>query len=189
MKVVLLLLSLILCVGCTQNDSFWGPVLEVSPPNSVMGKYDVTLSSGRLLAKPEMEGEALEVDVIALTNKKYCQDKWFEYDLTSYFDPSGDVLRDNAPVWRATFNAEENKQTLHADNPIWSVWEASDATHLVIIAQGDAEEDARRMVIPLDRSRWIEDEIEIRLMGSGLVLRSRRLPPWPGQPKAKFKRY
>ena len=185
----MLLMGMFLMVGCTSNEGFWGPVLEVSPPNSVMGRYDVTLSSGRLLNKPDMESEELEVDVIALTNKKYCQDKWFEYDLTSYFDASGNALRDNSPVWRATFSAEENKQTLHADNPIWSIWESTNATHLVIIAEGDAKEDVRRMVIPLDRSRWIEDDIEIRLMGSGLVLKTRRLPPWPGQPSAKFQSY
>jgi len=189
MRMALLLLGLLFFGGCTQNEGFWGPVLEVSPPNSVMGKYDVTLSSGRLLNNTDVESRALEVDVIALTNKKYCQDKWFEYDLKSYFDPNGDTLRDNSPVWRATFSSTENKQTLQSDNPIWAIWEASNATHLVVVAQGDAEEDSRRIVIPLDRSRWLEDDIEIRLMGSGLVLRTRRLPPWPGQPSAKFQSY
>ena len=189
MRILVFLMGLMLLGGCTQNEGFWGPVLEVSPPNSVMGRYDVTLSTGRLLSKPELENEEVEVDVIALTNKKYCQDKWFEYDLTSYFDASGNALRDNSPVWRATFNSEEHKQTLTADNPIWSIWESTDATHLVIIADGESEEDSRRLVIPLDRSRWIEDDIEIRLMGSGLVLRTRRLPPWPGQPSEKFKSY
>ena len=189
MRFLMLLMGMVLMMGCTSNEGYWGPVLEVSPPNSVMGRYDVTLSTGRLLAKPEMVNEEVEVDVIALTNKKYCKDKWFEYDLTSYFDASGDALRDNSPVWRATFNSNENTQTLTSDNPIWSIWEASDATHLVIIAEGDAEEDARRMIIPLDRSRWLEDDIEIRVMVSGLVLRSRRLPPWPGQPSAKFQSY
>ena len=189
MRMPLLLIGTLFLGGCTQNEGFWGPVLEVSPPSSVMGRYDVTLSSGRLLNNSDVLDQALEVDVIALTNKKYCQDKWFEYDLTSYFDSNGDSLRDNSPVWRATFNTEEDKQTLQSDNPIWSIWEASDATHLVIIAQGDSIEESRRMVIPLDRSRWLEDDIEIRLMGSGLVLRSRRLPPWPGQPSAKFQQY
>jgi hypothetical protein len=181
---------LVILGGCASpKEGFWGPVLEVSPPNSVMGKYDVKLSTGRLLSTPEMTDKEVEVDVIALTNKKYCQDKWFEYDLTSYFDADGDKLRDGSPVWRATFSTEENEQILAADHPIWSVWESTDATHLVIIAEGSAEEDSRRMVIPLDRSRWLEDDIEIRLMSGGLVLRSRRLPPWPGQPNAKFKEY
>ncbi len=193
MRYLILFLTMILMTGCTQNTGFWGPVLEVSPPNSVMGRYDVTLSTGGMFSKPEFADRELEIDVIAMTNDQYCKEKWFEYDLLSYFDESGNELRDGAPVWRATFSANENSQTLSADNPIWSIWESTDATHLIIIANrggvGSSEDDSRRMVIPLDRSRWLENEIEMKLMGSGLVLRTRRLPPWPGQPSEKFKHY
>ena len=192
MKFLILFMTIALA-GCSQNTGFWGPVLEVSPPNSVMGRFDVIVSTGRLLTKPEQDGTELEIDVIAMTNDQYCKEKWFEYDLSNYFDAGGNILRDGAPIWRATFNSNENTQTLSEDNPIWSVWESTNATHLIIIAgevnEGSSGDDSRRLVIPLDRSRWLENEIEIRLMGSGLVLRSRRLPPWPGQPREQFKHY
>ena len=192
MRFIILLIGMILLTGCTQNTGFWGPVLEVSPPNSVMGRYDITLSTGRKLITSETNSE-IQIDVIAMTNDQYCKQKWFEYDLSSYFDPSGNELRDGAPVWRATLTADENSETLSAENPIWSIWEATDATHLIIIANevegGGVDEESRRMVIPLDRSRWLENGIDLKLMGSGLVLRTRRLPPWPGQPKSQFKHY
>ena len=84
--------------GCSQNTGFWGPVLEVSPPNSVMGRFDVIVSTGRLLTKPEQDGTELEIDVIAMTNNQYCKEKWFEYDLSNYFDAGGNILRDGAPI-------------------------------------------------------------------------------------------
>lgn len=179
--------------GCSRG--YWGPVLEVSPPDAVMGRYDVTVSAGRILDDPSMSGSEIEIDVIALTNEQYCKQGWFKHDLRTYFDGNGDALRDNAPVWKAIFRAGDPPKTLSSDDPHWALWEAEDATHLVIIAEhvGDiatkGNDDARRIVLPLDRSIWLENAIELRLMSSGLVLRTRRLPPWPGQPKKKLRHY
>ena len=180
-------------VGCSYKG-YWGPVLEVSPPDCVMGRYDVTVSSGRVLDDPSMEGTEIEIDVIALTNEQYCEQGWFKRNLLTYFNPEGDDLRDNAPVWKAKFQTGDGPKTLSANDPLWALWEAENATHLVIIAQRvDGNEtdndDARRIVLPLDRSRWLDDSIELRLMSSGLVLRTNRLPPWPGQPKEKLRHY
>ena len=78
MRIIILFIWMIWMTGCTQNTGFWGPVLEVAPPNSVMGRYDVTLSSGRKLIASETNSE-IQIDVIAMTNDQYCKQKWFEY--------------------------------------------------------------------------------------------------------------
>lgn len=188
------LIMCILLASCGCSGGYWGPVLEVSPPESVMGRYDVTVSSTATVAT--MPDENIEIDIIALTNDQYCEQKWFSCPLKSYFAGSGHALRDDSPTWRTDFpSGGAAARTLNADDPLWSVWEADGATHLVILAKqpgpgaSSGNDDARRLVLPLDRSRWLDDDIEVRLMSSGLVLRTRRLPPWPGQPKARFKRY
>ena len=178
--------------GC--GGGYWGPVLEVSPPECVMGQFAVTVSPGRFADEAAADGD-IAIDVIALTNEQYCVQGWFKHDLDEYFGLEGDVLRDGAPVWRARFSAgDKAPKTLAADDPHWAVWDAEGATHLVILAQQPlraegSSDEARRLVLPLDRSRWLNDAIDVRLMGSGLVLRTRRLPPWPGQPKEKRRRY
>lgn len=192
MRIPLCLLALLM-TGC--GGGYWGPVLEVSPPDAVMGRYDVSVSTGRILDAPSMSERVIQIDVIALTNEQYCEQGWYKHDLVTYFDSNGDELRDNAPVWRTTYSAGDTPKILSANDPLWALWEAEHATHLVIIAEKTEvgedgnNDDARRIVLPLDRSRWLDDAIELRLMSSGLVLKTRRLPPWPGQPKKKFRRY
>lgn len=192
MRNVIFALLMIIMAGCSGGGT-WGPVLEVSPPDCVMGRYDVTVSAGRIQDDPRFITSDVEIDVIALTNDQYCIDGWYKHDLKKYFNANGDSLRDNSSVWRARFNANDSDpKTLTSDDPIWSVWAAEEATHLVILAKQMNEgsgDSTRRIVLPLDRSRWHDDNIELRLMKSGLVLRTRRLPPWPGQPTNRFKHY
>ena len=192
MRHVIFSLLAFIMVGCGGGGT-WGPVLEVSPPDCVMGRYDVTVSAGRIQDDPRFITSDVEIDVIALTNDQYCVDGWYKHDLKKYFNVNGDSLRDDSPVWKARFNSgDSDPRTLASDDPIWSIWEAEEATHLVILAKqmGEGSGDStRRLVLPLDRSRWYDDNIELRLMKSGLVLRTRRLPPWPGQPTNRFKHY
>ncbi len=189
---------LLLLTGCSSPEGVWGPVLEVSPPDSIMGRFDITVSPGRLLQHPSMSDRDIQIDITALTNEQYCTQGWFKHDLRDYFDDEGDALRDDASVWRARFSADQDDPcfaTLSADDPLWGLWEAEGATHLVVLAEqpGGAHEGssdaARRLVLPLDRSRWLDEDIALRLMSTGLVLRTRRLPPWPGQPEQKFRHY
>ena len=192
MRHVILSVLLFIMSGCGAGGT-WGPVLEVSPPDCVMGRYDVTVSAGRIQDDPRFITSDVEIDVIALTNDQYCVDGWYKHDLKKYFNVNGDSLRDDSPVWKARFNSgDSDPRTLASDDPIWLIWEAEEATHLVILAKqmGEGSGDStRRLVLPLDRSRWYDDNIELRLMKSGLVLRTRRLPPWPGQPTNRFKHY
>ena len=161
-----------------------------------MGRYDVTIDVGRLFENASLGTDEIEIDLIAMTNEAYCREAWFSHALGDYFAETGDPLRDGAAVWRASFSGTDaSPRTLGADDNLWHQWHASGATHLVVIAEapwlserGDAD-DPRRLVLPLDRSRWLSDEIEVRLMRSGLVLTTRRLLPWPGQPQEKERWY
>jgi hypothetical protein len=192
MRYLIFAITVLIMSGCGGGGT-WGPVLEVSPPDCVMGRFDVTVSTGRIQDDPRFITSDVEIDVIALTNDQYCIDGWYKHDLQDYFSVTGDSLRDASPVWKAKFNAtDDDPKTLSSDDPLWSIWEAEEATHLVILAKQMGEgsgDSARRLVLPLDRSRWHDDKIELRLMKSGLVLRTRRLPPWPGQPTNRFKHY
>ena len=51
MRHVILSVLLFIMSGCG-GDGTWGPVLEVSPPDCVMGRYDVTVSAGRIQDDP-----------------------------------------------------------------------------------------------------------------------------------------
>ncbi|MEE2912876.1 MAG: hypothetical protein VX436_03630 [Planctomycetota bacterium] len=189
----IIILSTAFVMSSCGGGGIWGPVLEVSPLDCVIGRYDVTVSAGSIEDDPRFITSDIEIDVIALTNDQYCIDGWHKYDLKDYFDINGNSLRDSSPVWKARFNSSDNDpKTLSSDDPIWSVWEGEEATHLVILAKqmnAGTTDSARRLVLPLDRSRWHDENIELRLMKEGLVLQTRRLPPWPDQPIDRFKQY
>ena len=139
----------------------------------------VTLSES---AKKDRAGfPAVEVDVIGLTELEL--EDWKSQSINDYFNPQG-TLR--ASTEHVTFKLGNDKTTdvLPKDNETWAKWQARGVMHLMALVNWPrpvTEETGkrRRLVIPLDCSRWDKKQTDLRLVvtSEGLRLDTQPLPP------------
>jgi hypothetical protein len=100
--------------------------------------------------------------------------------MSSYWEP-GNPMRESAVKYVMTFGASAAKeQILAKSDPIWQKWKERKATHLLVMAflpgikdqPGGA--DPRRIILPLDSSKWEKrywgnDTIKVQLGAGGLT--------------------
>ena len=133
-----------------------------------VGRYGVVLSNER---NPR---QSVQVDVVAVNDTEYGQ--WRSYSMTDYWRPD-DRLRRDAADYRRTFRFglhQSAVQELKIEDAVWQKWESMGARHLFILADLGAfedkmgENDPRRLILPLERRRWDDETIRIRVDSSGI---------------------
>jgi hypothetical protein len=123
---------------------------------------------------------SVEVNIFAADATE--QEIWKSMSVSEYWKP-GDPVRQAAQVYVMKFGRDlPIQQTLAEDHAIWSKWQAKHPRNLFIIAYvpgmfgGKAgADDPRRLILPLDPSRWENfssregRQIRIMVKPSGLV--------------------
>lgn len=146
-----------------------------------MGRFDYRVSLDNALRdKNTGMMPSIEVDLIGVNDAE--KDRWDAQNLDEYFTPR-DVVRANADRHTMAFtNKNFDPKLLRADASDWGAWIANGATHIFIFASIPMAADAsgvdrRRLVLPLDRSRWQSGvTIEILVRPSGVVCQTAMKP-------------
>lgn len=118
---------------------------------------------------------SVEVDVAAVDETTARQLEKTEID--DYFDPAGFI---RGSLRKKTFHFSEEdceSKTLSRKDPVWDSWVGKRrARFLVLFASlprdGDKGPDLRKLVLPLDSSRWDGSKIEVSLVPAGLMLQT-----------------
>lgn len=123
---------------------------------------------------------SIEVDVVGLNQSQL--ETFRAVSMSDYFRSN---LRRDASKQTFTFSASDtDPKTLARTDGVWKDWiEGQGAMYVAVLADipgatqdlpGDA--DPRRLILPLDRSRWSGTQVDIRIDRSGLTLLT---PPKP----------
>ena len=159
------LVSMVLLTGCG------------STPRATNLQVNMTLNeqlaqSGRV--------PSIEVDVIGLNQSQL--ETFRTVSLSEYFLSSLRRDTNKKTFYFASGNTEP--KTLARTDGVWKEWiDGQGAMYLAVLADIPGvtqdlpgEADPRRLILPLDRSRWSGTRVDIRVDGSGLTLLT---PPKP----------
>ena len=149
--------------------------------SSGIPRYDISVRLDESLRLPDGEFPSMDVDVIG--DEPTENETWTGYPITRYFS-GRDTARSNAPKTTMSFSSgDQAEQTLAKNAPIWKQWEQTKTDTLHVFAHLPGvytdlygEQDPRRVVIPLDRTRWEGGEIQIRINKTGASLQTPRRP-------------
>lgn len=98
-------------------------------------------------------------------------------DLLEYF-AAGDDIRSTYPKKTLTFTkSDPEPKTLEKSDPVWQAWDQKQVDQLFVLVNlpgiagslpGDA--DPRRLILPLDTTRWASTDLEVEVNSGGLVV-------------------
>lgn len=140
---------------------------------SSMGRYNVTVTPAESLARGGSI-PSFEVDLVGVAPAEL--EKWQKKPTGEYFS-GRDQLRDDAAKDRKMLSftsADPAPKKLSKNDPIWQVWSGKGATELFVLV--NLPEAKEKLVLPLDRSRWPDENIELEVQRSGLVPRTQMKP-------------
>lgn len=133
-----------------------------------MSRHDVTVALAPELTGPNAPPMSVRVDVVAVNSTE--ASRWENGSMTEYWSRP-DSLRNSGERYEMAFAPGNTEpKTLKASDPIWAKWGAPDASkktgmQLLILADLPGShsdlpgsQDDRRVVLPLDRSRWDGDQ-------------------------------
>lgn len=141
------------------------------------GRYEIVVALAPSMADRETgRVPSVEVDIVGVGPTQ--EARWREYRMSQYFG-GGDALRQSASKLTLPFTTDNpGAKTVDRDDPIWGQWESAGATRLFVLVnlpgfgEGDdlaGEADGRRLILPLERSRWSGRRIEIEVRPRELV--------------------
>jgi hypothetical protein len=148
-----------------------------------MWRGDVEVRPDSALVKQAGGAPTIRVDLVGVNDVDL--GAWQAKPMSEYWEP-GDPLRASAEFKHTMTFAEGRTapQTLTKKDPIWNEWKSRGAMHLLVLADlpgahqdlpGDT--DDRRVVLPLDSSRWEANQaIKILLQRAGVRCET---PPKP----------
>jgi hypothetical protein len=127
---------------------------------------------------------SFEVDIVGV--EPLAHDLWFNAPLNKYFS-GGIPLRSTALRYTVKFSNDDVKpKILSKDDPIWQKWFEKGAKELYILAylpglhdDKAGMRDSRRLILPLDITRWETGKIEIKIFKGSV---SSTTPPLPAPP-------
>lgn len=138
---------LLACIGLLATGGCKGP-----------GQYNIIVETDSQLCK-----QSMRVDIVAVAGMGP-KEKWENMYMSEYWSPDPDSTRNKTSVPTHTMrwgHGEPCEQTLKKNDQIWKEWKGGNAQWLFILADtpGITEDeagnmDARRLVLPLDKSRW-----------------------------------
>ena len=158
-----MIIALMVGVGCKSEPS--------------MGQYDVVVSLDQSLIRADKTFPTMEVDLVGV-NADAGGDRLSHYSMSDYFTP-GDTMRAGASRMTMVFRSNEKAttQTLKHDDKIWKTWKDSGVMQLYVLAflpgvhkDADGSDDARRLIIPLDKRRWDISKLQLNIKASGVRL-------------------
>jgi hypothetical protein len=119
----------------------------------------------------------VRVDLVGLSD--FDKTKWEAISLGAYWEPGNPdrtTARDEGFLlpWVFHTGAVESRKVLSKNDAIWGKWKARNAMHLCVMA--DNLPGQKRLVVPLDKSRWETQTIEIILRDRKIFLRTNPLP-------------
>ena len=117
----------------------------------------------------------IQVHVVGLNYQEAV--KWSNFSMSRYWRPHSERP---SHVYLVNLGGTRNRDhILPLSDPIWRQWERAGAVHLFVMADlpgifedKPGTEDARRLIVPLDRKRWPSRTIEIMLWED-------RITHWP----------
>lgn len=165
-------------VGCSSTDG--------------MSRHDVTVALAPELTAPGSTTPSVRVDIVAVNPTEAA--RWESYSMSEYWSRP-DSLRAGADRHEMAFAPGNTEpKTLKKSDPIWNTWGGPDASkrsgmQLFILADlpGSHQDlpggqDDRRVVLPLDRSRWDgEEPIRITVLPTRLKSEASPKPPKPAK--------
>jgi hypothetical protein len=151
-----------------------------------MWRGDVEVRPAAALVNQPGGAPTIRVDLVAVNDVDL--GAWQARPMSKYWEP-GDDLRASAEFkYTMTFTeGRTGAQTLAKKDAIWNEWKSRKAMHLLVLADlpgphddlpGDADE--RRIVLPLDSSRWPPNQ-KIRSVLKQAGVRCETPPKPPGQ--------
>jgi hypothetical protein len=126
----------------------------------------------------------VEVNLVAVTDAELTS--WSNYSMSQYWSPN-DPRRKSADKVVLQFSREQaaaRPQALHDNDPIWARWKSRGAMHLLVLAylpdvtdDRPGNRDPRRLILPLDCSRWSDiTHLKLAVRPTGVVTLT---PPRP----------
>jgi hypothetical protein len=142
--------------------------------------HDVTVKLDPGLADPQGKMPSVQIDIVGVNEAE--RQRWVDKSVDEYWR-SGDPLRSTPDKAVMTFRPDELSKTLAASDPLWSKWIGKGATDMVIMGYipgviGSGATDSRRLVLPMDRCKWADDQpIQVLVGRNGLNLMTPLKPP------------
>ena len=146
-----------------------------------MSRHDVVVSMDPALTTASGT-PTVKVDIVGISETE--KEQWASKNISDYWR-AGDGLRKDAVARKEMIFAagKTAPQTLKGTDPEWNDWAGRKAMYLAIIADlpGASRDgaDGRRIILPLDASRWDPEDkpIKIVVQSSRLRCDTDPLPP------------
>lgn len=143
-----------------------------------MEARDVSVTVNDSLRDSSGKLKSVQVDIIAVNPGEV--ERWKQEALDVYWRPGGSNLALAQDKVVMKFDAMENvpAKKLSAKDGCWTGWKAKNAMDLVIVANipgykgvSAGMADSRRLVLTLDRCRWVDtsEPIEVQVSSAGVV--------------------
>jgi len=134
------------------------------PDKPSYGKYDITVTLDESL-----KNSSVIVDVVGVNPSS--SPRWEAYDMGKYWK-DGDPLRHDADKITLNFvSVSTLTNTITAKDPNWKKWKSEGVTDLMVLADlpgpqasRPGNEDARRLILPLDRHKWPSGTYHLTLL-------------------------
>jgi hypothetical protein len=134
-----------------------------------MSRHDVVVSMDESL-KVAGTTPTVRVDIVGIPDTE--REQWAGKTINDYWR-AGDGLRKDAVARKEmSFAAGRTEsQTLKKTDSQWDEWAKRKAMHLVIIADLSGGTDGRRLILPLDSTRWKPEDKTIKIVVQSSRLR------------------
>jgi hypothetical protein len=137
-----------------------------------IGKYNV-----EIVLDDSLKSSSVVVDLVGVGVGNLS--RWQSYDMSQYWSPRDPLRTDAQKVTMNFISGKSLTNSLSITNAVWDKWKARGATHLVVLADlpsvglrsQQGNEDARRLVLPLDECSWPNKTktLSVLVQRSGIV--------------------
>lgn len=136
-----------------------------------VGKYNV-----EVVLDDSLKSSSVVVDLVGVGVGNL--PRWQSYDMNQYWSPRDPLRADAQKITMNFISGKSLTNSLPATDPVWNKWQSRGATHLVVLAdlpsvglRAQGNEDARRLVLPLDQCSWPNKTktLSVLVQRSGIV--------------------
>ncbi len=147
---------------------------------SRVGAFNVQVSVAKSIADDKGRIPSLEVDLIGVKDVR--KSEFSSYSMSKYFSGTDQFRRDTRHKTMVfTTNNKDAHQMLMKKDALWKDWKGSSWLFVLVNLPGVGKDemggaDPRRMILPLDKSRWAGNTIRLEVQGSGIALLTEMKP-------------
>lgn len=170
MRAVWMLVGVLAAAGCASSPRY--------------GKYDLNVTLDDSLRQPNKQLPTMDVDLVAVG--EFRRSEWTDKSIDEYFSPRDQFRAQEREAYSIhTMSFRGNgpaTQTLSRKDLVWNKWRGRPELFIIADLRGVTDRDdqkgtQRRLVLPLDTSRWAGSTINVRVRRDRIISETEPRPP------------